>query len=234
MTEGGEVAVRPRVVVFDVNETLFSLDRLGDAFEEAGLPGHALDLWFARVLMDGFALASAGRMVTFRPLAEERLRRALRSYGLDHGDGAVSAILDRFPELEPYGDVRPALERLRDAGVTAVTLTNGSAGTTRTMLESNGLDGLVDRCFDVEMAGRWKPAPEPYELVAREYGAEPAEVALVAVHSWDVLGAEAVGLTTAWVARLEGEPVPQLADPDVTAPSLVEAVDALLSLPSRP
>jgi len=42
-------------VVFDVNETLFSLDRLRPAFVEVGLEPDVVPLWFARLLRDGFA-----------------------------------------------------------------------------------------------------------------------------------------------------------------------------------
>ena len=50
---------RPHVVAFDVIETLFSLEPLRARFEQAQLPPDALELWFAKTLRDGFALASA-------------------------------------------------------------------------------------------------------------------------------------------------------------------------------
>jgi 2-haloacid dehalogenase len=226
------VARRPTAVAFDVNETLFSLDRLGDAVEEAGLPGHALDLWFARTLSDGFALATTGSFATFGQLGAAHLRRILASYGIEGGDRLVGEVLDAFHDLEAYQDARPALERLRDADVRAVTVTNGSADVTRSLLAANGLDELVEDCFDVAGAGRWKPAAEPYHLVAGELGVPPEELALVAVHSWDVHGAKHAGLTAAWVSRREGEPVPGMDDADVKGRTLVEAVDGLLALPS--
>ena len=50
-----------RVVAFDVNETLFSLDSLGPVFATAGLNPAAVPLWFARLLRDGFALTAMGQ-----------------------------------------------------------------------------------------------------------------------------------------------------------------------------
>ena len=46
----------PRVVVFDVNETLSDLQPLRPSLEAAGVPGALLETWFAAVLRDGFAL----------------------------------------------------------------------------------------------------------------------------------------------------------------------------------
>lgn len=221
---------RPTAVAFDVNETLFSLDRLGDAIEEAGLPGHALDLWFARSLKDGFALAATGTFEAFSALGRAHLVRIVRSYGVVDAEPVVDEVLAAFRDLDAYEDARPALELVRDEGLRAVTLTNGSAEITEILLQHNGLEGYVERCFDVAMAGHWKPRPEPYQLVARELGVAMEELALVAAHSWDVHGAKHAGLSTAWVSRLEGETVPGILEPDVRATNLVEAVQGLLQL----
>ncbi len=217
-------------VAFDVNETLFSIDRLGDAIEDAGLPGHALDLWFARSLKDGLALAATGSFVAFSELGRAHLRRIVRSYGVAEPEPVVDEVLAVFRDLDAYEDARPALELVRDEGLRAVTLTNGSAEITETLLQHNGLEGYVERCFEVAMVGQWKPRPEPYQMVARELGVATDELGFVAAHSWDVHGAKHAGLAAAWVSRLEGEPVPGFLEPDVRAPNLVAAVQGLLQL----
>lgn len=224
------MASRPACVVFDVNETLFGLDALGDAFETAGLPGSALDLWFARTLADGFALATTGDFATFGELGRFHLRRILRSFALDHGDEQVEEIVGAFRQLEPYEDVEPSLRRLHREGVRAVTLTNGDADITRDLLATHQLDELVERCFDVGQVAAWKPREAPYAMVADELDLPRDQLAMVAVHSWDVHGAKRAGLTTAWVSRLEGQAVPQMIGADVTGRSLVEVVDSLLAL----
>lgn len=223
-------ARRPAAVAFDVNETLFSLDRLADAFEGAGLPGHAIDLWFARTLASGFSLAATDAFASFARLGRSHLRRILRSFGLASDDGTLDRLLDTFSELEVHEDVEPAFRRLHEAGVPVVTLTNGSGELTRQLLERNGLNRFVERCFEAAEVGRWKPRPEPYRHVAAELGVAAGALALVAVHSWDVHGAKRAGLVSAWVSRLEGELVAEVDEPDVRARSLVEAVEALLAL----
>jgi len=211
---------RPAAVAFDVNETLFSLDRLARE-----LPDGVLDIWFARVLRDGFALAATGRFRPFRELAATHLRSFI--------DGAeAERVLGLFGVLEPHGDVRPALERLRDAGVPAATLTNGHAETTRSMLSASGLADLVADCLSVDDAGLWKPRPEPYHHAARTLGVEPGRLGMVAVHSWDVHGAACAGLVTGYCRRLEGRFVEGFTRPDVTGDTLGEVVEGLLTLPA--
>ena len=79
----------------------------------------------------------------------------------------------------------------------------------------------------VEDFGRWKPAPETYRSACTRMGALPEAAALVAVHPWDVDGAQRAGLTGAWVER-DGRPWPTgFVTPDQRGPDLVSVVSAL-------
>lgn len=219
------VAQRPTVVAFDVFETMFSPDLIAEGFAEVGLPPETAQLWFARIQRDGFALAAAGGYAPFRDLAAANLEQLV-------GRGeAVLGILTRIRRLTAHPDVGPALARLRDAGVRIVTLSNGHADTIREMLDHAGLSPLVEVCLSVDAAGYWKPRPEPYHYAAEHCGVAPDQVALVAVHPWDVHGAAHAGLTTGRVARPGGPPGDGFDPPDVEGASLVEVADALLALP---
>jgi 2-haloacid dehalogenase len=228
----GEDRRRPLVVVFDVNETLFSLDVVGDALEAAGLPGHALDLWSARVLRDGFALAASGSPRGYDDIAAPHLARILRSFALRDDDGSVERIMDAFTGLETFEDTRPALQQVRDAGMRALAYTNGDATSTRALADHAGLDGLLERCYDVAQFATWKPRRDAYDALASELGLDPDDIALVSVHSWDVHGAQAAGWTGAWVSRLEGQHVDAMTPPHVSGQLLTDAVELLAALPA--
>jgi 2-haloacid dehalogenase len=215
-----------RVVAFDVNETLFPLEPLGPAFADIGLDPTLVPLWFARLLRDGFALATIGRYRPFGEVAAESLR-ALAPDRID--DAAVATVLGAFRELDPHPDVEPTLRRLREAGVPAVTLTNGSVEVVGVLLARAGLADLVQRTFSVDAVRRWKPAPEPYAWAAAELGVEPGQLALIACHPWDCAGAREAGLVSGWVDRT-GSGWPTLfARPHVTGRDLTQVVTALLS-----
>jgi 2-haloacid dehalogenase len=201
-------------VALDVNETLFSMDRMA-----ARLPPGALPTWFARVLRDGFALTVTGDAPRFRDLALTHLAPFT---------GDPEGVLAEFGRLDPHPDVRPALEALRDAGVPAVTLTNGSSDPVRAMFAGAGLQDLVQGYLSVDDVGVWKPRPEPYHHAADHLGVPRDRLALIAVHGWDVHGAKRAGLLAGWCSRLEGALLPQYERPDVTGDTLVEVVDGLL------
>lgn len=222
----------PRVaaVAFDVNETLFSLDGLGERLVEAGLRSETLQVWFGRVLRDGLALAASGGYAPFRDLAGTHLRRLLAAHGAEDPAGEAERLFAAFAELDAHDDVEPSLARLQAAGLAIVTLTNGHADTTERLLARNGLDSYVQRCLSVDDVGIWKPHARPYLHAAEACGVAPERLAMVAVHSWDVHGAKLAGLVTGYASRLEGGFIDGFQPPDVVAADLVEVVDGLLDL----
>lgn len=215
-------------VAFDVNETLFSLARLRPAFDAVGLDPDLVPLWFARLLRDGFALTALGGYRPFADLAGD----ALRGLAPDRiGEAQVANVLGAFRELDPHPDVEPALRLLRDAGIPAVTLTNGSADLVAGLLRRAGLDGYLRANLSVDAVRRWKPAPAPYRYAAGQLGVDPSRLALVAAHAWDCAGAGRAGLRTGWLPRTEPRWPDAFPPPDVTADDLPSLVGALLDQP---
>lgn len=219
-----------RLAIFDVNGTLFSLDALAERFAEVGLPDQ-LPVWFARILRDGFAAAAAGTFAAFPDLARHHLAVLLDEHDEAVTDDRLDRVIDGFTQVHAHPDVQPGLQRLADAGVTAVTMTNGTVEITRGFLEREGLDGLIAATHDVGMAGRWKPAPHAYRYVLDQHDVPPQEAALVAVHPWDVHGAATAGLAAGWVNRSGARYPAVLAAPDVRGATLDEVVDRLLAEP---
>ena len=214
----------PPAVVLDVNETLFSLDALDPVFDECGLAGQR-DLWFARTLRSGFALTCMGAYRAFPDVA----RQALKSLDPERiGTPEQDALMSAFGALDPHPDVAPALRALRDAGARVVTLSVGNAANVEKLCDRAGLTGLVDAHLSCETVQRWKPAREPYLHACDALGVESHEAWMLAAHSWDIGGASAVGMRTAWVSRLEGDFDEAFPSPDVSGVDLVQAVDRLL------
>jgi 2-haloacid dehalogenase len=220
---------RVELVLFDVVETLFSLEAVGRRLQDAGAGERALQLWFARFLRDGVSLAACGDFQPFRAVAASSLGGVLRASGIEPENAMVEEVLAAFAELEPYPDVRPALERLRDAGVRTMTLSNGGADSSARLLERAGLRQLVEAVISVDEVRLWKPRPEPYHHACHRAGVARERSALVAVHSWDVHGAARAGLLTGWCSRLEGHFPEVFRTPTVTGGSLLDVVAGLLA-----
>ena len=181
-------------VVFDVNETLTDMSPLGHRFTEVGLAAHTMDAWFAGVLRDGFALTALGQFRSFGEIAAGNLRGVL-------DDAQVTHVLDGFSRLDTHPDVPEALPVLAAAGLRLVTLTNGSVGMSEPAFARAGVLDLLEHRLSVEDVRCWKPAPAPYQHAARVCGLPTDTLAMVAVHPWDVHGAQQAGMVGVWVNR---------------------------------
>ena len=218
---------RPDVVAFDVNETLLDLAPVGAALVEHGQPAELLPTVFARTLATGFAGTVTGRGFPFRAAFEASLAQLTDLPAADRGQ-----VADAFLELSPHPDVEPALRLLTEAGVRAVTLSHGAPGVAEAGLSRGGVAVLVEQTLTTESISTWKPAREAYLWATGRCGVLPGQMALVAAHSWDVQGAQAAGLTGAFVPRTERVYADVFGAPDVQGGSLVEVVEALLALPA--
>lgn len=223
------MVTRPMVVAFDVIETLFPLDALRGRLADVGLRADLLDLWFARLLRDAFALAASGGYARFAEVASATLRSTA---GVPLDDDAVRSVLGGFAELDPHPDVIPAVRLGHQHGLRLVALTNGTADNTTALLHRAGVLDYFEHVLSVEHVRRWKPAPQIYRHAVDTTAVPADRVALVAVHAWDIHGAHQAGLTTGWVAR-SGHTFPDMfSPPDITGHDLVDTVQRLVSLPN--
>lgn len=223
---------RPKVVAFDVIETLFSLESLRSKLTDIGLPPDALEVWFAQLLRDAFAGDAAGQYVPFRDVAMATLERLLSKMSVACSAEQIAGVIDGFTQLSAHPDVLPAMQSLRQAGIRIVTLSNGSARATEALIKRAGLGDYVERSVSIEEVQRWKPAREVYLHCAETVNVPPEHITLVAAHAWDVQGAMRAGLTGAYIQRTEGPFLSVFALPQITAGTLREVVDQVLGLSS--
>jgi 2-haloalkanoic acid dehalogenase type II len=220
------------VIVFDVNETLSDLAGLKARFVQVGAPAHLAPAWFAALLRDGFALAAAGGAAPFSVIGSELLRGMLRDLPLLKSiDDAVEHIMAGFGQLKLHPDVVEGVRALKGAGLRLVTLSNGSAEVARTLLAAAALEDEFEALLSAEEAGAWKPMRAAYDYAAAECEVRAADLLLVAVHPWDIHGAAAAGLSTAWLNR-SGDSYPSyFTAPTYTVTRLAELATLLADAP---
>jgi 2-haloacid dehalogenase len=221
-----------RALLFDVFGTLVDWrSGVAEAFRASRLNGDPEELaddWRARYrpILDE---VNAGERPwgNFDELHLVTLGDLLAERGLDLGPGERRRLVQAWHRLDPWPDVRPGLEALRAHHVTAA-LSNGHTALLVDL--ARNADLRFDCVLSAELAQAYKPAPEVYRTAARLLDAEPAELMMVAAHTWDLEGARNAGLRTAFVDRaLEyGPGSPARADPDAD-----ESVMDLLELPGR-
>jgi 2-haloacid dehalogenase len=112
-------------------------------------------------------------------------------------------LTDKFATMPPHPEVPAALRKLRAAGFHLFTLTDNLLEVQTRQLRHGGIIDQFDRRFSVDIAEvrRHKPAPEAYAYVEKQLGALPAQLFLIASHTWDTLGAVAAGWGAALIKR---------------------------------
>ena len=154
------VARRPKAVAFDVNETLFDISMLEEAFLDFGMPEYAVHWWFATVLRDGMALSASGDAAPFGMIAGAALEELFSTLNKYPPTGAASTLLETFAKLRAHPDVRPALEMLEQEEIPAIALTNVNANVTKGLFEKSGLSSLIAHVLSVDDVAHWKPRRE--------------------------------------------------------------------------
>jgi 2-haloacid dehalogenase len=219
----------PRVLAFDVNETLLDLGVLDGLFEEAFGEAALRQQWFAQMLQLAFVGAITDRYVDFTSAQRAALAMVAERRGAEVPDAVASAIVDRMRDLPAHADVPGALDRLGDAGFTLATITNSPLDVARDQLRNAGLEDRFAAILSADQVRALKPRREPYELVARTFDVPLAQVRLVAAHAWDVAGALAAGCTAAFVARPGMVLSPLGQRPDVIGADLAEVAEGILA-----
>jgi 2-haloacid dehalogenase len=100
--------------------------------------------------------------------------------------------------LDAWPDVNPGLERLRSKFLLA-PVSNGNISIMISLARHNGF--IWDAVLGAELAMDYKPKPRVYEQAVQALDLPPATCMMVAAHAYDLDGAAACGLRTAYVAR---------------------------------
>lgn len=223
------------VLAFDLWDTL--LDReatlvpaLGELLDDHGsdydpeiLLRRYLAMHFRDSMIDSLV---PGPHTPFKEISRRALAYRLEQIGLDVPDEAVRRVIRQWKTLEPYPDVDTALDRLSDE-YELVGLSNGDPD----MLEAvrpnfeTDLDGIVS----VADAGAYKPHRASYDLCCERFDVAPHEVLFVTAHTFDLVGAKAIGMRGAFLNRHENPYGDWIHQPDITVPDTDALADVLTS-----
>lgn len=214
------------ILVFDVNETMLSLEPVGKALAPLFGDDPPAGEWFARLVHLSAVVDHIGAHRPFDELAVHALLRVAAGHGVDlDRDGAreVVAVMGRLP---PHDDVVEGLQRLAEAGHGRVAFSNSSSTALPAQLAHAGLTDLFDDIVSVEEAGWFKPDRRAYDGVASRLDAFANELTMVAAHDWDVAGAMATGMGGIFLERVPDTwhlPVPR----PTTVTSMLDLVDVV-------
>ena len=220
----------PSIIVFDVNETLLDIDTLAPLFARLFGDDKILREWFAQLVLYSQTMTLSGLYTPFGELGVGALQMTADIHQVTLTDDDINEFKQRMADMPAHPDAIPALTKLRTVGFRLVTLTNSASNASNTPLEKAGLNEFFEQSFSVETVEKFKPAPETYQMVAKEMSVAMSDLCLVACHLWNTIGAQAAGCQGAFVTRPYNAMLPasKVPTPDFMAADLVTLAEQII------
>jgi 2-haloacid dehalogenase len=188
--------------VFDAYGTLFDVHAAIARHRAAAGPDadRFSELWRQKQLEYTWTQTLAGRYADFWTLTQRALDYCFARFpSVDRK--LRQPLLECYLRLDAYADARSVLQELKRRGERTAILSNGAPPMLASAVEGAGLKADLDVVLSVDGLKMFKPRPEVYSLVTKEFACQPAGVVFVSSNRWDVMGASAFGFRTVWVNR---------------------------------
>jgi 2-haloacid dehalogenase len=224
-----QAAVKPKVIVFDVNETLLDLTPMRSSIGKIlGDNEDLTALWFSTMLHHSLVSTVSGDYQDFGKIGVAALMMVAQNQGIEiTQEQAVTAIKIPLLSLPAHPDAKGSLSALKAKGYKLVSLTNSSNEGLKTQFANAGLTNYFDERMSIEDIKVYKPDLRAYAWALKKLAVKPEEALMVAAHGWDVAGAKAAGMQTAFVARPGKALYPLAPKPDYVLTDLSELVSIL-------
>lgn len=231
-SENNTYSTRPKVLFFDVNETLLDLTKMRTSVGNVlGGKSELLPLWFATMLQHSLVSTVGRQYNDFGIIGSAALQMVAASNGIKITEKeAQEAILGPIRSLPAYPEVKDALQALKDAGYKIVSFTNSSNKGVQTQFENAGLIDYFEERLSIEEIGKFKPHSDAYDWAARRMGLQPSECLLVAAHGWDIAGAIWAGWRAAFISRPGAQLYPLAPKPEINESDLALTTSKLIAL----
>lgn len=221
--------ITPKVIFFDVNETLLDLGNVGKSVSAAlGGRDELVPYWFTTMLHYSLVGNEIGQYNSFAEIGIASLEMIAKQQNIPlTSDQARKAVLTPFRDLAPHADVVEGLKRIRALGYKMITLTNSSDAGIAAQLKNSNLAQYFDGSLTVQNLETFKPDLKVYEWAQKEMNVAPEDAMLIAAHAWDIAGAEQVGWKTGFIIRPGKALYPLSGKPSLTGKDLIEIAEQL-------
>jgi 2-haloacid dehalogenase len=223
--------VTPKVIFFDINETLLDMQAIKTGLASVLNGDETLvDLWFANLLHHSLVDVASGQFHDFIDIGAAALTMVAHSKDIFVDEATAKDIIKQhITRLPAHDDVVPTLKALQSAGVTLVALSNSSKAGLDAQLEFANIKPYFSHVLSVESVRTYKPHAAVYHWACQQANVKNEDAMMVAAHGWDVSGAKATGMQTAFVERSGKMMYPLGLAPDHSIASLTALIEMISS-----
>jgi 2-haloacid dehalogenase len=216
------------VVTFDSFSTLVDVESTAVAVEGyVDDPTAFAREWHSRAAYYGIVANHVDAYHTYEQFHRLALEYLFQAAGVSATPDELDEITAVYHEMQPFADVKPAMEGLENAGYAVGIVSNGNPEMLDSLQRTLGVTDLVDAAVSADEVERYKPAIELYRHAADRFGTTTDAMCHVANGAVDVMGAKHAGMQAAWCNRTETPPEPFGPEPDATVGGLADLVERL-------
>lgn len=219
---------RIEAISFDSFSTLVDVESSREVLEEyTDEPLEVAQTWRSRALFYSTIADDLEQYETYYELHRLGLEYAAEHHGLDLTSEEIEQLNQVYYDLEPFDDVLPVFEQLRDCGYDLYVISNGDPKMLNEMIDSLDVEELLSDTFSADAIEVFKPAAEIYEYASQQTGTPIERMAHVSAAVFDAQGAKHAGMKGIWINRKRLPQDPYGPSPDLVIESLHDLVDEL-------
>ncbi len=215
-------AAKPKLVLFDIYETLLSMDLIERRINQMLDSKRAYIIWFELFIQYCLIDNSTSRFHDFSSIADATLRMAHRMLGQAERTDETRVIIELMKHLPLQEGVQEGLSELYDQGYRIAALTNSPEEIVVERMERTGLISYFETVLSAQHIKKYKPAKEVYDWAVNKFQLVPGDILMVSAQGWDIIGAQNAGMSTAFIRRNRQMLYPLASPPNFICDSLSE------------
>ncbi|WP_034920005.1 haloacid dehalogenase type II [Gillisia sp. CAL575] len=223
------MTTRPKLLIFDVNETLLNMEPLQNSINDALKDDRAFDIWFPTLLQYSLVETITKNYRDFSEIAEATLKMTAHQLDVSLTEAQIKSVLSPITKLSAYPEVSNTLEGLKEKGFKLVALSNGKPQVVDEQLKYAEIHHLFDKVLSIEEVKNYKPHVSTYHCAYSLMNVLPEDTMLIAAHGWDIAGAKRAGIQAAFIARPGKSLYPLAIEPEIIGSNLKEIAETLIS-----
>ena len=192
-----------QAIVFDAYGTLFDVYSVGVAAEKL-FPGKGEALaamWRDKQIEYTRLRTMCSTYKPFWEVTQDALVFCCKKLGLELDFEAQHTLMAQYAKLQPFPECGDVLGQLQQQGYKLAILSNANSQMLEVVVKAAGMQPLFNHLLSVESVGKFKTAPEVYQLGTDMFGIAAKNILFVSGNCWDVCGASWFGYRTFWVNR---------------------------------